>query len=66
MKISKKLQNLKELKLEICGDLKEEMKRLKDSKEEDQMTEILNMWQDIHIQIEEMDMMIESLQINSR
>lgn len=68
MKISEKLEQLKNQKLETAKELKEEIKDLKitsmsDMKEQEAM---LNIWADINNQIEEMELMIEGLARISR
>ena len=68
MKISEKLEQLKNDKLETAKQLKEDIKDLKitsmsDMKEQKVM---LNIWADINNQIEEMELMIEGLARLSR
>ncbi len=69
MKISEKLDNLKNQKIEACEALKTSIKELSKSKnEEDSKIQeaLMNMWGDLNNQIEEMELMIESLQVISR
>lgn len=62
MKISEKLDKLKNEKLEACEALKTSIKAL--SKEDSKIQEsMLNIWADLNNQIEEMEMMVESLAI---
>lgn len=69
MKISEKLDNLKNQKIEACETLKTSIKELsKPKNEEDSKIQeaLMNMWADLHNQIEEMELMIESLAIIGR
>lgn len=64
MKISEKLNIINNEKLKVCKELKEEIKSLKtDQKLQESL---LSTWADLNNQIEEMEMMIESLQGISR
>lgn len=69
MKISEKLDKLKNEKLEACEALKTSIKELSKSKDKEDskiQEALINMWADLNNQIEEMEMMIESLQVISR
>lgn len=68
MKISEKLEQLKNDKLETAKQLKEDIKDLKitSMSEMKEQKALLNIWADINNQIEEMELMIESLQVMSR
>lgn len=69
MKISEKLDKLKNEKLEACEELKTSIKELSKSKDKEDskiQESLMNMWADLNNQIEEMEMMIESLQVISR
>ena len=68
MKISKKLEKLKDIKTEIANELKTETTGLKLDNDESlkEQEAILNIWADINNQIEEMELMIESLAIMGR
>ena len=68
MKISKKLEKLKDIKTEIANELKTETTGLKLDNDESlkEQEAMLNIWTDIHNQIEEMELMIESLAIMGR
>ena len=69
MKISEKLDKLKNEKLEACEALKTSIKELsksKDKKDSKIQESLMNMWADLNNQIEEMEIMIESLQVISR
>lgn len=69
MKISEKLDKLKNEKLEACEALKTSIKELSKSKDKEDskiQEALMNMWADLNNQIEEMEMMIESLQVISR
>lgn len=68
MKISKKLEKLKDIKTEIAKELKTETKGLKLDNDESlkEQEAMLNIWADIHNQIEEIETMIESLAIMGR
>ena len=68
MKISEKLEQLKNDKLETAKQLKEDIKDLKITSMSDMKEQkaLLNIWADINNQIEEMELMIESLQVISR
>ena len=69
MKISEKLDKLKNEKLEACEALKTSIKELsksKDKKDSKIQELLMNMWADLNNQIEEMEIMIESLQVISR
>lgn len=68
MKISEKLEQLKNDKLETAKQLKEDIKDLKITSMSDMKEQkaLLNIWADINNQIEEMELMIESLQVMSR
>lgn len=68
MKISKKLEKLKDIKTEIANELKIETTGLKLDNDESlkEQEAMLNIWTDIHNQIEEMELMIESLAIMGR
>ena len=65
MKISEKLEQLKNEKLETAKQLKEDIKDLKITSMSDMKEQkaLLNIWADINNQIEEMELMIESLAI---
>lgn len=68
MKISKKLEKLKDIKTEIANELKTETTGLKLDNDESlkEQEAMLNIWADIHNQIEEIETMIESLAIMGR
>lgn len=68
MKISKKLEKLKDIKTEIANELKTETTGLKLDNDESlkEQEAMLNIWTDIHNQIEEIEAMIESLTIMGR
>ena len=68
MKISKKLEQLKNDKLETAKQLKEDIKVLKITSMSDMKEQkaLLDIWADIHNQIEEIEAMIESLAIMGR
>ena len=68
MKISEKLEQLKNDKLETAKQLKEDIKVLKITSMSDMKEQkaLLNIWADIHNQIEEIEAMIESLAIMGR
>ena len=68
MKISEKLEQLKNDKLETAKQLKEDIKDLKITSMSDMKEQKawLNIWADIHNQIEEIEAMIESLAIMGR
>lgn len=68
MKISEKLEQLKNEKLETAKQLKEDIKDLKITSMSDMKEQkaLLNIWADINNQIEEMETMIESLAIIGR
>lgn len=68
MKISEKLEQLKNDKLETAKQLKEEIKDLKITSMSDMKEQkaLLNIWADINNQIEEMELMIEGLARLSR
>lgn len=68
MKISKKLEQLKNDKLETAKQLKEDIKDLKITSMSDMKEQkaLLNIWADINNQIEEMELMIEGLARLSR
>lgn len=68
MKISEKLEQLKNDKLETAKQLKEEIKDLKITSMSDMKEQkaLLNIWADINNQIEEMEIMIEGLTRLSR
>ena len=68
MKISEKLEQLKNDKLETAKQLKEDIKDLKITSMSDMKEQkaLLNIWADIHNQIEEIEAMIESLAIMGR
>ena len=68
MKISEKLEQLKNDKLETAKQLKEDIKDLKITSMSDMKEQkaLLNIWADIHNQIEEIETMIESLAIIGR
>lgn len=69
MKISEKLDKLKNEKLEACEALKTSIKELSKSKDKEDskiQESLMNMWADLNNQIEEMEIMIESLQVISR
>lgn len=69
MKISEKLDKLKNEKLEACEALKTSIKELSKSKDKEDskiQEALMNMWADLNNQIEEMEIMIESLQVISR
>ena len=68
MKISKKLEQLKNDKLETAKQLKEDIKDLKITSMSDMKEQkaLLNIWADINNQIEEIEAMIESLAIMGR
>ena len=68
MKISEKLEQLKNDKLETAKQLKEDIKDLKITSMSDMKEQkaLLNIWADIHNQIEEIETMIESLAIMGR
>lgn len=68
MKISKKLEKLKDIKTEIAKELKTETVGLKLDNDESlkEQEAMLNIWADIHNQIEEIEGMIESLAIMGR
>ena len=68
MKISEKLEQLKNDKLETAKQLKEDIKDLKITSMSDMKEQkaLLNIWTDIHNQIEEMELMIEGLARLSR
>ena len=68
MKISEKLEQLKNDKLETAKQLKEEIKVLKITSMSDMKEQkaLLDIWADIHNQIEEIETMIESLAIMGR
>lgn len=63
MKISEKLEQLKNDKLETAKQLKEDIKDLKITSMSDMKEQkaLLNIWADINNQIEEMELMIEGL-----
>lgn len=68
MKISEKLEQLKNDKLETAKQLKEDIKDLKITSMSDMKEQkaLLNIWADINNQIEEMELMIEGLSRISR
>lgn len=68
MKISEKLEQLKNEKLETAKKLKEDIKDLKITSMSDMKEQkaLLNIWADINNQIEEMELMIEGLARLSR
>ena len=68
MKISEKLEQLKNEKLETAKQLKEDIKDLKITSMTDMKEQkaLLNIWADINNQIEEMELMIEGLARLSR
>lgn len=68
MKISEKLEQLKNDKLETAKQLKEDIKDLKITSISDMKEQkaLLNIWADINNQIEEMEVMIEGLARLSR
>lgn len=68
MKISEKLEQLKNDKLETAKQLKEDIKVLKITSMSDMKEQkaLLDIWADIHNQIEEIETMIESLAIMGR
>lgn len=68
MKISEKLEQLKNDKLETAKQLKEDIKDLKINSMSDMKEQkaLLNIWADINNQIEEMELMIEGLARLSR
>ena len=68
MKISEKLEQLKNDKLETAKQLKEDIKDLKITSMSDMKEQkaLLNIWADINDQIEEMELMIERLARLSR
>ena len=68
MKISEKLEQLKNDKLETAKQLKEDIKDLKITSMSDMKEQkaLLDIWADIHNQIEEIEAMIESLAIMGR
>ena len=68
MKISEKLEQLKNDKLETAKQLKEDIKDLKITSMSDMKEQkaLLDIWADIHNQIEEIETMIESLAIMGR
>ena len=68
MKISEKLEQLKNDKLETAKQLKEDIKVLKITSMSDMKEQkaLLNIWADINNQIEEIETMIESLAIMGR
>ena len=68
MKISEKLKQLKNDKLETAKQLKEDIKDLKITSMNDMKEQkaLLNIWADINNQIEEMELMIERLARLSR
>lgn len=68
MKISEKLEQLKNDKLETAKQLKEDIKVLKITSMSDMKEQkaLLDIWADIHNQIEEIEAMIESLAIMGR
>lgn len=68
MKISEKLEQLKNDKLETAKQLKEDIKDLKISSMNDMKEQkaLLDIWADINNQIEEMELMIERLARLSR
>lgn len=68
MKISEKLEKLKDIKTEIANELKTETTGLKLDNNESlkEQEAMLNIWADIHNQIEEIETMIESLAIIGR
>ncbi len=68
MKISEKLEQLKNDKLETAKQLKEDIKDLKITSMSDMKEQkaLLNIWADINDQIEEMELMIEGLARLSR
>ena len=68
MKISEKLEQLKNDKLETAKQLKEDIKDLKITSMSDMKEQkaLLNIWADINNQIEEIEAMIESLAIMGR
>lgn len=68
MKISEKLEQLKNDKLETAKQLKENIKDLKITSMSDMKEQkaLLNIWADINNQIEEMELMIERLARLSR
>jgi len=68
MKISEKLEQLKNDKLETAKQLKEDIKDLKITSMSDMKEHkaLLNIWGDINNQIEEMELMIEGLARLSR
>lgn len=68
MKISEKLEQLKNDKLETAKQLKEDIKDLKITSMSDMKEQkaLLTIWADINNQIEEMELMIEGLARLSR
>lgn len=68
MKISEKLEQLKNQKLETCKQLKEDIKDLKITSMNDMKEQkaLLNIWADLNNQVEEMEIMIEGLSRISR
>jgi len=68
MKISEKLEQLKNDKLETAKQLKEDIKDLKITSMSDMKEQkaLLDIWADINNQIEEMELMIERLARLSR
>ena len=68
MKISEKLEQLKNDKLETAKQLKEDIKDFKITSMSDMKEQkaLLNIWADINNQIEEMELMIEGLARLSR
>lgn len=68
MKISEKLEQLKNQKLETAKKLKEDIKDLKITSMSDMKEQkaLLDIWADINNQIEEMELMIERLARLSR
>ena len=68
MKISEKLEQLKNDKLETAKQLKEDIKDLKITSMSDMKEQkaLLDIWADINNQIEEMELMIEKLARLSR
>ena len=68
MKISEKLEQLKNDKLETAKQLKEDIKDLKITSMSDMKEQkaLLNIWADINNQIEEIETMIVSLAIMGR
>ena len=68
MKISEKLEQLKNDKLETAKQLKEDIKDLKITSMNDMKEQkaLLDIWADINNQIEEMELMIERLARLSR